>query len=93
VAYERVKTTYIEKRQLLSFKTPTFLTTFVGEFAFRAVYCDHETQHHNSPWSSFDSPPFCIQDKPPDVIPFKSDYLSSLLFPFLLVNSLSIVVL
>jgi hypothetical protein len=34
--------------------------------------------------SASDSPPFCIQYEPPDLIPFKTDYLSSLLFRFYL---------
>ena len=59
------------------------LTTFLREFAFRAVYCDHEAQHPNSPCQSSIRPPVCIQDEPPDVIPFKSDYLNSLLFLFI----------
>jgi len=61
------------------------LTTFLREFAFRAVYCDHEASP--SPQfqrSAFDSPPFCNQDEPPNVIPFKSDYLNSLFFLFYL---------
>jgi hypothetical protein len=36
---------------------------------------------------SFRFAPFCIQDEPPDVIPFKSDYLSALFFLFCLWSS------
>lgn len=55
------------------------------ESAFRALYCDHEASPAPQfPQSAFDSPPFCIKDEPPDVIPFKSDYLNSLLFLFYL---------